>query len=428
MPSLQELLSRVIDKDISIEVLHLRRPSEECCPLVSQKVTNATQSMHTIKSQHFIVLSQNKQVFYGIEVYVYFTIDQLSKTGERLYFISKADSNGYCEANISIKAVTEMILDYLLGIDPASYLAKIKPKCRNLKRFKNVISRATNQKRALLILSKRLKDSHRNIPVMNERDLYVSFDCERINWVTKICLFTRAEPQYLFAESSKNPNKHILNGQQLLKWWLCIIDNVTCKNFTDGTQARIRIPGEEPSFIMKYISATRFPNWQVGDIFEGSPKDLAILRIPMFPDDPKGRFLDHLLEDGRIKAVQIDAFWTELQAQQEFRLGATVSVIGVAGQVLTRSIEAFDKDVITTSSKKQFNFLKSYVTGEEYDSREGALDAYMNLRDYLSLKMNREMLRVGGVKAVPKANQIRYHRGVTKVNDLNTMIVRKKRK
>ena len=185
----------------------------------------------------------------------------------------------------------------------------------------------------------------------------------------------------------------------------------------------------------------RFTDWKEGDIFMGSPQDIAVYKIPVFPDDPKSRFLEHLVEESRAKTTRLSAFWTELQARQEFRLGVTVSVIGVSGLITNTPIYRPSEDeTIIPLSKKGFNKIKSYITGEVYSTEEGALDAHMNLKDFLEIRMAKRMITVQGtMQLTPDSKLISKNRATDKeekvvnvltikrpvVNNLNTMIRKK---
>lgn len=54
------------------------------------------------------------------------------------------------------------------------------------------------------------------------------------------------------------------------------------------------------------------------------------------------------------------------------------------------------RDQIEASSRRQFNSIKNYITGEEYDVISGATEAYVNVRDFLKIKLNRKLLQIIG--------------------------------
>ncbi|CAG98369.1 H3 histone acetyltransferase RTT109 [Kluyveromyces lactis] len=412
------------------EIINLQSIPRETSPITFPKreaedVNGKT--VKTIKTQHFVALCFEEKVVFALEIVVYFSLNSANNGPvERLLFVSKADTNGYCDLRLDIGQITKSIIAYILAISPGHYLRAVKPLIRKALSGAKIIKRSTSVQRALEILSNRPLDSKGitsrvKIP---DQDLYVSFPVPT-EIVTKVSLFTRAEPQYLFSNSSKNPRKHVLSGDKLLKWWLKIVDQIVVEDFDNKTKATLQIPGEEKRVISNYLRNTAYQNWTVGDIFSESPQDIALYRIPLFPDDPKGRFLDHLISDGRISKVNVLTFWTELQARQEFRLGSTVSVIGVSGKYIGRCNEPERTDIIIPTSKKNFKNLKNYITGEEYDTEEGAEEAYMNIRDIFDMHYSTKMIKVIGNHhkiATTKRPEINT------INVINTLSVHRKPK
>ncbi|KAK9458787.1 histone H3-K56 acetyltransferase, partial [Lipomyces oligophaga] len=157
------------------------------------------------------------------------------------------------------------------------------------------------------------------------------------NIPSRICLFARSQPQYIFPESSKNIRKHVLSDRGLVKWWIRVLSPVLTSTFTDQILARIRIPGAESGDIKSIIQAASQTNlWKEGDIFNSNSDrltDKAVLHIPNFPDDPKSRFLDFIIAEGRADCTSTEQFFIELETRQEFLLGAVVSLIGVQGSL-----------------------------------------------------------------------------------------------
>lgn len=397
---LNEVLSEALPQAEVFQLLHLQSAPAETHPIITQKPDNddddaAAAVQLTVKSQHFFVLFHNDKAIFGLEIYVYVTL--IANAAERLIFVSKADTNGYCDCKVSFKEVTKLLIQYLLSIDPNYYLQKV---IRRYPIYQNhnskLITKNTSTVDALHILSSRYAE--KNLPQNNssKNQFFSSFSCSN-NVVTKLCLFTRPAPQYLFAESSKNPKKHVIDGEKLLKWWMEILDDIICEKFEKDTKARLQIPGEEPIRIERYLRNMRYDGWLVGAIFGSKSNDLAAYAVPLFPDDPKSRFLHQLVQEDRIFTTTLKTFWTELQERQEFRLSVAVSVIGIEGRTfqLPQHIPQVD-DVLLASSRKEFKYIRSYITGEEYDTVEGAQEAYTNVRDYLVSRLGHSMITIQG--------------------------------
>ncbi|KTW29742.1 hypothetical protein T552_00949 [Pneumocystis carinii B80] len=201
-------------------------------------------------SNHFFFILQEDAMAYAIEVLIFFS-SELS-----VFYISKADSTGFFNRHGSpspLKAVISTFLSYLI------------------RRF-----------------------SRKNIP-------------------SRISLFSRSQPQYLFPSSSLNPSKHILDDRELVRWWLKVLDSV---NGSQCPKKYVLIPGMDPRETLKYTPqhVDTDLNWICGHPYESMGQSAGEI-IPRFPDDPKTRFLDQLDRDGEV--VSIDKFWELMAFRQE---------------------------------------------------------------------------------------------------------------
>ena len=414
MTHLGSLLLKVLPSKCQFELLHLQSPPAEISPLVTtaSPTTSAggKDSSLTVKTQHFFALCNDKKVVYGLEVHVYITFDKGVSSNddnvEHLLFVSKADTNGYSTDKFSTRLVTLTLLEYLLSIDPNYYLIRVIPLKRRYKICngtvqKQMITRNTSPEKALRILSSRFNSGECCRPLKTDEldEFYLNLKCSE-RCTTKLCMFTRPADQYLFPRSSENPKKHILGGVQLLKWWVSILDELLIEKFEDGSEAKLRIPGEAAVTVKRFLHDTKYPGWTVGDIFNGEEngRSLAVFNIPLFPDDPKSRFLHQLVEDNRIMKVTLDDFWMELQCRQEFKLSVVVSVVGIQGHLKFPSSKWIpsEDEVVRTNSIKQFHQLKSYIVGEDYDKVDGALEAFTNISYILGSRMGSRLLSICG--------------------------------
>ncbi|KAF9939772.1 hypothetical protein BGZ65_009576 [Modicella reniformis] len=164
---------------------------------------------------------------------------------------------------------------------------------------------------------------------------------------TSLYVFARAQPQYLFKDSAKNPGKHVLNDRGLVRWWKNMITSAcgsSSNSNTDGgssaslssppaqtkeanqendSKAKLRgwwlIPGIGAE--RQALSAIQSPipssasilslslstlTWTYGHPDKGS-KEMAQSLIPQFPDDPKSRMMRSPMGAGGM--VDIDTFW-----------------------------------------------------------------------------------------------------------------------
>ncbi|CAB4254933.1 similar to Saccharomyces cerevisiae YLL002W RTT109 Histone acetyltransferase critical for cell survival in the presence of DNA damage during S phase [Maudiozyma barnettii] len=431
---LEETLKHYLPQDHKFEILHLQNRPTQVRSIVtsSKKDRNIGSNSVTIKTPHFFALANNNKIIYGIEIHVYVILknNNSSETGanlsyndaERLIFISKADTNGYSDVKFSAKQITKGIIHYLFSIDPNHYLEHVIPLERKYKQSfsKIIITRETSLENALQILSDRAQQKEISQEIrsnlLRSHQHYLSFKLpNKIR--TKLCLFTRPADQYLFAESSKNPNKHTLSGMGLLKWWLSIVDELLCEDFSAESEGKLRIPGEESVIVRRYLRTNKFANWGVGDIFGGEPNSLAIFSVPLFSDDPKSRFLHELVEEARVLKTNLETFWMELQERQEFKLSETVSVIGISGYTtISTEVLPTERETIITNSKKQYRYIKNYITGEEYHTEEGALESYTNIVDYLNYKYKKLLTPVVGT--MPKKLKVKEPVNTPKISIL----------
>ncbi|KAH3686459.1 hypothetical protein WICPIJ_002565 [Wickerhamomyces pijperi] len=429
--SLNERLSKVLPKDNTYLVVHTQSTPRETHPVITPS-SNATR-FKTIKAEHFITLSHGGVIVFGIEIYTYITLNTLLDQTEVLLFVAKADTTGFNSTKVRIGLVTKEILSYLLNIPIEHYLSEIVPKL-DYKPSPDAITKFTNTKEALKILLERNQGKKSTPPKIAKYCIKASERPSKI--IHKVSFFTRAEQQYIFPYSGSNGRKHVLSGSQLLNWWVGIVDQVLMDDFKSNekeTLARLTIPGEDGLITRKYFNSLKFPHWAVGDIFhiEDPTSDIAVFKIPLYPDDPKGRFLEHLVVENRVKSVTSKQFWVELQVRQEFRLGVTVGVVGVEGQLKDHTKDSSNVDDLIVLPHREFKKCKDYITGEEYHDEDGAIDALANSLKFLQKKGYDGMGDTVGewVKSVQKPAVEKHNIiNVVPVNDLSGMVVRKKKK
>lgn len=183
----------------------------------------------------------------------------------------------------------------------------------------------------------------------------------------RVCLFAKSLPEYLFLGSKCNPAKHILPGADLVKWWLRVLDDLKLED----VRARLRIPGlDDANLVARYFPPCAHWDWQSGDIFEAA---LAVNAIPRFPDDPKHRLLDAIVDTGRAKQVSPDQFFMELEAQQEFRLQKSVGIIGVEGNI------AVEGSRFSTVSCEKFVEFETEMNDLDFSTEGAAREATREL-------------------------------------------------
>ncbi|KAK9455379.1 histone acetylation protein-domain-containing protein [Dipodascopsis uninucleata] len=313
-----KVLSDVLPESDSEYSLHHIRTKAQREHLTSDPIKNIQYNSQAWS--HLILLSHKEIHLLALELVIY------NSTDSTTIFIAKADSTGYADisegegARINIRLAIEQILRV----------------------FIRVVSRS--------------------------------------GILTRICLFARTQPQYLFRESGKNRGKHILNDRELTKWWMKVNTSLLSE-FSTLNSARIHIPGFEKSDMRSFLLSD--PRWEEGHIFCNGldqAKELALCHIPHFPDDPKSRFLEFLVVEGRSETTTVGQFFLELQMRQEFLLGVVAAIIGVEGLVDSSEKHLFPSPMI---DHKLYLKHHDVLISTDYSTKELARNATLQFIDGL---------------------------------------------
>ncbi|GMM36863.1 H3 histone acetyltransferase [Saccharomycopsis crataegensis] len=382
MPSLNERLSSVLPKDETFKVLHLQSFPRKAPNILKD---NASKNTLTIKSLHWINLVQDNVMIFGMEVYVYIILNQANNFDNpqpitKLLYISKVDSTGLNTTKIKFTLVSQEVLRHLIGINVTHYTDHFLDP--------SLIDDSDPQP----TVRKRLRDlaahydHHTKSYDLPEKDITVCSLASNTHLIGKpvvveISLFTRAEKQYLFPYSYRNLNKHVLSDRDLLSWWLYLLNKLVVDNtvFSKLIHSTLTIPGEDKMAIDRFIHKYNTPGkkvWGLGGIYDdqGDKSQLAVFQIPLFPDDPKGRFLEHLVTENRIKKVSTGQFWSELAVRQEFRLSNIVGIIHIKG--LSSGQETFQprqneyQDIANLNANDVFNDLGTVIVNGDHSTNK----------------------------------------------------------
>ncbi|GME86169.1 unnamed protein product [Ambrosiozyma monospora] len=229
----------------------------------------------SIKVEHLLTLFHEQTPILALEVIVYITIPHDNSKIEKLIYIAKADSTGLTpQLKVKVRDVIQVFMQWLYLYPVKSYLSDIKVKkdidytsCIT-KPHDPFVSRA---QRALHILAERAKgDTEYGMPIVTnvsdskERTVPQELIEDSSKHVTRLVMFTRAEPEYLFPNSKKNKHKHISSDSQLLKWWLKTVANTVVDTFESVTQRKLNILNSETAQIKRFFPDDK---WEVGDIY-----------------------------------------------------------------------------------------------------------------------------------------------------------------
>ncbi|KAG4301919.1 hypothetical protein PCANB_002042 [Pneumocystis canis] len=256
-------------------------------------------------SNHFFFILQENVFTYAVEVLIFFS------SNLTVFYVSKADSTGFFnknQASSPFKLATSAFLSYLV------------------KKF-----------------------SRKNIK-------------------SRISLFVRSQPQYLFPSSSSNPHKHILNDRELVKWWLKILDCVAKSN---SPKKYILIPGMDAKETLRFAPdhTNNDLKWICGHPYQSVDKPAREI-IPRFPDDPKTRFLNQLDTDGQGETTTIEQFWELIAFRQECSLGGIVGFINIEFLPQKNYNMHQDLDSGIQTSKRIYKMLHEKLLRSDFETLE----------------------------------------------------------
>lgn len=396
-------------------VVHLRTIAYQVKPLI-------VSGPPTLKLKHllYVVEEASQCLVLAVEVYVYFTCD--NGVLHRHFFVSKADTSGLGTRRLSAAGIIAQFIKYLVSLAPDAYLANVS--WRKQHQTETTASAKKSEfsvVNTLMDLSHQLKSDpafYDSILFYHARDLPLSRTSahstdKRWNYnsiSTSLSLFTRSANAYIFPKSEKNPGKHVADGNGLLKWWISVLH----KSLGDCWDCKADIPGSDPQEVRRYLP--KASNWSVGNIYTDDNLDLAVFRIPVFPDDPKGRFLEHLIVEGRYKNVTQTQFWNELGYRQEFRLGNTVGIIGCV-QKFEQALSS-EAENATVVSLRTYKRIIELIKGQNFSIKEDiqSLTRYSLPEMFRRLGVNISPLRVDG-----KKKQVQGQTDVSASDSLKTL-------
>ena len=176
-----------------------------------------------------------------------------------------------------------------------------------------------------------------------------------------ISLFARAQSQYLFPGSADNSGKHVLDDRQLIKWWGRVLDPIFPEDSGEdedpNSDGYITVPGYERGELRQFMPPSNNKPGARARWKPGNPlTELASIRkipahapprslLPLFPDDPKARFMHDL--DGEVGIAKdktttspskrrsgkwstirdLDRFWEAMEFRQECSSGRLVGFL-----------------------------------------------------------------------------------------------------
>ncbi|RMZ88449.1 hypothetical protein DV736_g4326, partial [Chaetothyriales sp. CBS 134916] len=298
---LESRLADVLPKDWKARIYHVSTPPTASSPILATLPSQKDQT--TFRESHFLAVASSPEGAAGCSAVFIYAIEVLIFATATLntVFVSKADSSGFLpKLNTSktsgsiVQSITQVFLDYLLA------------------------------------------------PCLEKSKVVLS-------------LFARSQHQYLFAGSIENPEKHVLDDRQLIKWWCKILDHVwrpydhsiTPSSKRHSVTAYLVVPGCDKAETRIFFPASTgldppaHPKWLNSypeGFITGDRNIPPRCAIPRLPDDPKSRFLDDLDGDyvgpeGQWRSVKsLSQFWEMMAYRQECHAGRLVGFIWITFQ------------------------------------------------------------------------------------------------
>jgi len=236
-----------------------------------------------------------------------------------------------------------------------------------------------------------------------------------------IQLFARSQPQYIFPFSASNGRKHVLDDIQLIKWWLRVLSPL------NGV-GKVYIPGVAKRKLESYYPDKGKWECEPPGGTEGLAKDL----IPVFPDDPKARFLHDLKGDGLLGTTTVKQFWELMEHRQECSSGRLVGFISMSVDHTVR----VETEAHVVVNEKQFIRAYEMILNGEYSSEEAASGATTKWIEAILAIISKEIKDLWGFELIPSGKESeQINAGVKRpvdevkpVNMLGGTFVRKKPK
>lgn len=209
-------------------------------------------------------------------------------------------------------------------------------------------------------------------------------------------LFARSQPQYIFPASATNGKKRILDDTQLIKWWLRVLSPL-------HGRGRVYIPGVDKYKIKSYYPESGEWENAAPGVGDGGGMDGVLARdvIPVFPDDPKARFLDDLKTDGQLGTTTLSQFWELMEHRQECSSGRLVGFISFS-VAKSSPMECEDGVVV---DEKTFKRAYEMLLNGEYSSEEVACAATTRWIDSVLAIVPKEGKQKWGFDLIPAGKE-----------------------
>ena len=204
---------------------------------------------------------------------------------------------------------------------------------------------------------------------------------------------------------------------------------------------KVFIPGVDRYKIKSYYPMAGQVEWECvppGAKDERWEKEEGLAQdvVPVFPDDPKARFLNDLRVDEQLSSTTLKMFWELMEHRQECSSGRLVGFISVFVQGIEKK-EAEEGVVVDEKT-----FLRAYemILNGDYSNEETSTGATMRWIEAILAIIPKEMQAKWGFELIPSGKEVENGKNgegnekkrpaeeVKPVNMLGGSLVRKKPK
>ncbi|KAF9113385.1 hypothetical protein BGX27_001661 [Mortierella sp. AM989] len=320
-------------------------------------------------------------------------------TVERIIYIAKVDTSGSWPLpgvdSRGLKSPTHaLVKGYLKGMRS---IESLSPPF-----IHSTLKVAADQLSSLVISSGEALDT--------DKDLIKSLAPPRLAITkTSLYIFARAQPQYLFADSAKNPGKHVLDDRGLVRWWKNMVASVYSDSPSSDTtleqesqmthqksklQGYWHVPGvESERGALRIIqsqssqatststSSESVFKWTYGYPDSGS-KEMANILIPQFPDDPKSRLMRS--PSGSDGYVSISTFWELAAIAEESGAGKITGFFRVTEEEEEKVSESQESQESQGNPSSKESDKSAAIAGKESEANsKGTTKNYTKIINFL---------------------------------------------
>lgn len=242
-------------------------------------------------------------------------------------------------------------------------------------------------------------------------------------------LFARAQPEYLFAQSQRNPGKRMLRDMALVKWWCRALQFALPYASTEPTTAHCVVPGsinrECKSWFPSEKDATAGVVWKWGLPYSLHAR--AHDSVLQFPDDPITRLMTEPHSDNWSVSTLLDM----LAVSEECGSGHPAAYFSASMPLIEKPAQESNGRQCSKLTFDDFDdiLIKLFDHKMDFSDHKSSVQSTTKFLDYLDTKFDTSLTTVKTTGESANAGHHTPTKDVPQaVNDLTMMVRKKKRK